>query len=115
MMSDGDAVPNVETGLVYAHGLAALATLFISVAFGILASIQLLAPEVGAGTPWLGWGRIRYAHTQGIMLGWLGNAFFAFLYHSVPILTGRAVTSARLGRWLLRSGTSRSWCQAGSS
>ena len=100
MMSDEEAVPNVETGLVYAHGLAALATLFISVAFGILASIQLLAPEVGAGTPWLGWGRIRYAHTQGIMLGWLGNAFFAFLYHAVPILTGRAVSSAKLGRWL---------------
>jgi cbb3-type cytochrome oxidase subunit 1 len=92
--------PRVETGLVYAHGLAALATLFVSVAFGILASIQLLEPDVGAGTPWLSWGRIRYAHTQGIMLGWLGNAFLAFFYHAVPILTGRAVTSARLGRWL---------------
>jgi len=100
MISDTEAVPKVETRLVYAHGLAALATLFISVAFGILASIQLLAPEVGAGTPWLGWGRVRYAHTQGIMLGWLGNAFFAFLYHAVPILTGRVVTSVRLGRWL---------------
>jgi cbb3-type cytochrome oxidase subunit 1 len=99
-MSDPKAVPRVETGLVYAHGLTALATLFVSVAFGIFASIQLLAPEVGAGTPWLGWGRVRYAHTQGIMLGWLGNAFFAFLYHAVPILTGRAVTSARLGHWL---------------
>ena len=31
------------------------------------------------------------------MLGWLGNAFFAFLYHAVPILTGRAVTSATAG------------------
>jgi len=99
-MNDAKRVPTVETGLVYAHGLAALTTLFISVAFGIVASIQLLAPELGSGTPWLGWGRIRYAHTQGIMLGWLGNAFFAFLYHAVPILTGRAVTSARLGRWL---------------
>jgi cytochrome c oxidase cbb3-type subunit I/II len=48
----------------------------------------------------VGWGRLRYAHTQGIMLGWLGNAFFAFLYHAVPILTGRAVTSRRLGAWL---------------
>lgn len=100
MNDKADRVPTVETGLVYAHGLAALTTLFISVAFGILASIQLLAPDLGSGTPWLGWGRIRYAHTQGIMLGWLGNAFFAFLYHAVPILTGRAVTSARLGRWL---------------
>lgn len=49
---------------------------------------------------WLGWGRLRYAHTQGIMLGWLGNAFLAFLYHGVPILTGRPVTSRRLGLWM---------------
>jgi cbb3-type cytochrome oxidase subunit 1 len=34
------------------------------------------------------------------MLGWLGNVFFAFLYHAVPILSGRPVTSAALGRWL---------------
>jgi cbb3-type cytochrome oxidase subunit 1 len=99
-MRDAETGPRVETGLVYAHGLAALATLFVSVAFGIFASIQLLAPDTGGGTAWLGWGRIRYAHTQGIMLGWLGNAFFAFLYHAVPILTGRRVTSAVLGRWL---------------
>ena len=110
----GSAAPRVETGLVYAHGLAALATLFISVAFGIFASIQLLAPDVGAGIPWLSWGRMRYAHTQGIMLGWLGNAFFAFLYHAVPMLTGRAVTSASAGTMAVRaSGTSRSWRRAG--
>ena len=99
-MSTPRTGPTVETGLVYAHGLAALATLFISVGFGILASIQLLAPDTAAGTPWFSWGRIRYAHTQGIMLGWLGNAFIAFLYHAVPLLTGRGVTSARLGYWL---------------
>jgi cbb3-type cytochrome oxidase subunit 1 len=99
-MSRDEATPGVETSLVYAHGVAALTTLFVSVAFGILASIQLLSPETGAGIPWLSWGRIRYAHTQGIMLGWLGNAFLAFLYHAVPILTGRNVTSATLGRWL---------------
>ena len=34
------------------------------------------------------------------MLGWLGNAFLAFLYHAVPILSGRPVTSHRLGLWL---------------
>src|SRR6185436_15908676 len=92
--------PAVDTSLVRAHGIAALATLLLSVAFGLLAAIELLLPDFAGNTPWLGWGRIRYAHTQGIMLGWLGNAFFAFLYHAVPILTGRAVTSPRLGRWL---------------
>ena len=47
-MSTPRTGPTVETGLVYAHGLAALATLFISVGFGILASIQLLAPDTAA-------------------------------------------------------------------
>ncbi|MGQ0736116.1 MAG: cbb3-type cytochrome c oxidase subunit I [Acidobacteriota bacterium] len=92
--------PHVETDLVYAHGLAALITLLVSVVFGIVVSIQLLVPDLGASVSWLGWGRLRYAHTQGIMLGWLGNAFLAFLYHAVPILTGRRVTSRRLGLWL---------------
>src|SRR5580693_10034436 len=94
------APPQVETRLVYAHGLAALVTLLISVAFGILASIKLIAPDLAGNSPWLTWGRLRYDHTQGIMLGWLANAFFAFLYHAVPLLTGRPVTSARLGQWI---------------
>src|SRR6202167_1001818 len=90
----------VETRLVYAHGLAALVTLLISVAFGILAAIKLIAPDLAGDSAWLTWGRLRYDHTQGIMLGWLANAFFAFLYHAVPLLTGRPVTSVRLGQWL---------------
>ncbi len=72
----------------------------MSVTFGLIAALQLVAPDVGRDVAWLGWGRVRYAHTQGIMLGWLANAFFAFLYHAVPILTGRPVTSTRLGVWL---------------
>ena len=90
----------VDAGLVRAHGLASLITLLIAATFGIVVSIQLLVPDLGNDIPWLSWGRLRYAHTQGIMFGWLGNAFFAFLYHAVPILTGRPVTSARLGHWL---------------
>ena len=72
------AVPAVETGLVYAHGLAAILMLFVSLGFGFLASIELLIPDIAGGSVWLSWGRLRYDHTQGIMLGWLGNAFFAF-------------------------------------
>src|ERR1700684_848331 len=90
----------VEARLVYAHGLAAIVTLLISVAFGILASVKLIAPDLAGDSPWLTWGRLRYDHTQGIMLGWLGNAFFAFLYHAVPLLTGRRVTSVKLGQWI---------------
>jgi cbb3-type cytochrome oxidase subunit 1 len=74
--------------------------LLLSVMFGLIAAWQLIAPDLARDVAWLGWGRVRYAHTQGIMLGWLANAFFAFLYHAVPILSGRPVTSVRLGVWL---------------
>jgi cytochrome c oxidase cbb3-type subunit I/II len=90
----------VDTELVVAHGAAALVTLLVAVVFGIVVSLQFILPDLTGGWLPAGWGRLRYAHTQGIMLGWLGNAFFAFLYHAVPILTGRAVTSRRLGAWL---------------
>lgn len=96
----GPSQPSVETRLVYAHGLAALITLLISVGFGILASIELFAPDIAGTSPFLTWGRLRYDHTQGIMFAWLGNTFFAFLYHAVPLLSGRRVTSARLGHWI---------------
>ena len=102
-MTDGTASAadvHVDTQLVAAHGVAALATLLVAVAFGIVISLQLFLPDLTGSWLPAGWGRLRYAHTQGIMLGWLGNAFFAFLYHAVPILTGRAVTSRRLGLWL---------------
>jgi len=94
------AGPVVEGSLVYAHGLAAIVTLLVSVVFGGLAALELLVPDLAGDTSWLTWGRIRYSHTQGIMLGWLGNAFFAFLYHGVPVLTGRRVVSVKLGQWV---------------
>ena len=81
----------IDYPLVYLHSIAALVTVLVAIVFGIGASLQFVHPDMG----WLSeaWGRLRYAHTQGIMIGWLGNAFLAFLYHAVPVLTGRAVAS----------------------
>ena len=92
------SVPQVETRLVYAHGLAAILMLFASLVFGITVSLQLVWPNLMDGSPWHSWGRLRYDHTQGIMLGWLANAFFAFLYHAVPVLTGRRAAAQDLLR-----------------
>lgn len=89
---------SVHVFLIKAHGLAAMLTLLLAVVFGIIASLQFIWPDFAASLP--SWGRLRFAHTQGIMLGWLGNAFLAFLYHAVPVLSGRAVFSERLGLWL---------------
>ena len=85
----------VDSLLIRAHAYAALFALLIAVTFGIIISLQFIYPNFTA--EWLpGWGRMRYAHTQGIMLGWLGNAFLAFMYHAVPVLSGRPVTSRKL-------------------
>ena len=102
MIQTADQAPDyrVDTQLVHAHGLAALITLLIAMIFGIVVSLQFIYPDMTGNWLPLGWGRLRYAHTQGIMLGWLGNAFLAFLYHAVPVLTGKSVTGRRLGVWL---------------
>ena len=93
------AKAEVDSLLIRAHAYAALFALLIAVTFGIIISLQFIFPNFTA--EWLpGWGRMRYAHTQGIMLGWLGNAFLAFMYHGVPVLSGRPVTSRKLGLWL---------------
>lgn len=93
-------VPATETDLVRAHGLAALAMVVFSVLLGIALSLKFHWPEFMGGHAWLTWGRLRYAHTQGIFFGWLGNAFLMFCYHAVPRLANRTVASRRLG-WVL--------------
>lgn len=87
---------HIDAELVKAHSLAAIGMLLLAVVFGILLSLQFIIPGTFEGLlP--SWGRMRYVHTQGIMLGWLGNAFLAFLYYAVPILSGRSVFNRSLG------------------
>lgn len=85
----------IDALLVRAHSLAAFATLLVAVLFGILVSLQFVFPDLIGAFP--SWGRMRYAHTQGIMLGWLGNAFLAFMYYAVPVLSGRAAGNRTVG------------------
>src|ERR1700736_4213936 len=93
-------LPSVEYSLIRAHVFASLATLLISVSFGILVASKFNFPEFLGGHAWLTWGRLRYNHTQGIFFGWLGNAFLAFFYYGVPRLANRPVLSRKLG-WVL--------------
>ena len=49
----GDARPDelVDSRLVYAHGVAALATVLVAICFGFIISLQFIAPDL-AGS-WL--------------------------------------------------------------
>jgi cbb3-type cytochrome c oxidase subunit I len=93
-------LPATESGLIRAHGLAALAMVLYSALVGLIIALKFHWPDFLGDTPWLTWGRLRYSHTQGIFFGWLGNAFLAFFYHAVPRLAGRPVTGRAVG-WLL--------------
>ena len=91
---------NSTSPLIRWHGYAALASVQYVALLGLIMAIRLHAPDWLGAVPWLSWGRLRFAHTQGLFFGWLGNAFLAFLYYSVPRLAGRPVTGVRLG-WAL--------------
>ena len=90
----------VASGLVKAHTYAAFVGLVLSALFGLAVSVKFHVPEFLTNHAALTWGRLRYDHTQGILYAWLGNAFLAFIYFSVPYLTRRPVTSERLGWWM---------------
>lgn len=93
------AAPGVWTGvgLIRAHVYAALVMVGYVALLGIVMSAKFHVPDWLGATDWLTWGRLRYAHTQGIFFGWLGNAFLAFFYYAVPRLAERPVTSRTLG------------------
>ena len=99
-MANDTERPILEAGLIRAHTFAALAMFLYSAMLALTISAKNHLPEFLAHTSWMTWGRLRYAHTQGIFFGWLGNAFLAFLYYAVPHLADRPVTGRRLG-WLL--------------
>lgn len=96
-----DARNNTQAdSLIRAHVVASFIGLVISALFGLLVSIKFHIPEFLGGHGWDTWGRLRYDHTQGILYAWMGNAFIAFLYYAVPILTRHRFTSTRLGWWI---------------
>jgi len=99
-VSNALAPPRVEYDLVRAHSLAAVVTLIIAAIFGTIVALKFTYPDFLGSYPWATWGRLRYNHTQGILWGWLCNAFLATLYHFVPRLADRPVTSRRIG-WIL--------------
>jgi cytochrome c oxidase cbb3-type subunit I/II len=102
MTNEGKPSGDMPTipALIRWHGYAALASVLYVAGLGLVMSIRFHAPGWLGDIPWLSWGRLRYAHTQGLFFGWLGNAFLAFLYFVVPRLAARPVTSVRLG-WAL--------------
>ncbi|MEM8717564.1 MAG: cbb3-type cytochrome c oxidase subunit I, partial [Cyanobacteria bacterium P01_G01_bin.4] len=99
-MSNQELANQAYNRLIWAHGVAALVTVGYTLALGLAIALKFHWPDLMSESSWVTWGRLRYAHTQGIFFGWLGNAFLAFLYYATPRLARRPPTGLRLG-WML--------------
>ncbi len=90
----------IYSDLVRAHTVTGLVGLLFAATFGLIVATKFSAPEFLADTEVASWGRMRFAHVQGILYAWLINGFVAFAYYAVPTLSGRPVLSRRLG-WVI--------------
>lgn len=89
----------VNEKLVLGHFLFSLAFLIFSMMAGWLYSLQLLQMYPLAGIEFWSPGRLRMVHTNGILYGFIANAFFGALHWAIPRLTLRTV-----------AGPTLSWC-----
>lgn len=72
----------------------------IGMAFGLFASILLIWPDLVTQVPVLEYftfGRVRPAHTNLVLFGWLSAAYFATIFYMIPRLGGTKLWSERLG------------------
>ncbi|HEX5770394.1 MAG TPA: hypothetical protein VFY11_05470, partial [Nocardioidaceae bacterium] len=68
----------IYTDLVRAHTVTGLVGLLLAATFGLIVATKFSAPEFLADSEVASWGRMRFAHVQGILYAWLMNGFVAF-------------------------------------
>lgn len=96
----------VDYNLVAAHFAAGLVFLVMALAAGFLYSLQFLGKYPLTGIEFFSPGRIRMAHTNVIVYGWLLNGLIAGMYWAIPRISGYAVLSKTLSWsifWMLQS------------
>jgi cbb3-type cytochrome c oxidase subunit I len=69
----------------------------IAVLAGLIAALELVAPDMAGNVPWLGFGRLRPIHTNLMLLGWVPAALVGGCLYIVPRVLGTVLWSERLG------------------
>ncbi|MBN3585765.1 cbb3-type cytochrome c oxidase subunit I, partial [Algoriphagus aestuarii] len=70
---------------------------------GVWVAAQLAWPELEFGAAWSGFGRLRPAHTTGVIFGFGGNALIATSFHVVQ-RTSRARLAGQVLPWFVLFG-----------
>ncbi|WP_018237295.1 cytochrome-c oxidase, cbb3-type subunit I [Ensifer sp. BR816] len=71
--------------------------------FGVWAAAQLAWPSLNFDTAWASFGRIRPAHTTGVIFGFGGNALISTSFHVVQ-RTSRARLADQISPWFVLFG-----------
>lgn len=78
--------------------VSALVYLVVGMLFGLVAALLMSSPDIIHGIPQLAFGRLRPAHINTILIGWLSMGYVACMFYIVPVLAGRkGLWSERLG------------------
>jgi cytochrome c oxidase cbb3-type subunit 1 len=68
--------------------------------FGLITAIKFVFPGLFNGVDWLSWPRIRPAHVNGVVFGWLVPVSFGLYSYIIPRLTGARLYSESLSKWM---------------
>jgi cbb3-type cytochrome c oxidase subunit I len=78
--------------------LCAILYLVLGMLFGLIAALLMTHPDIIHGIPQLAFGRLRPAHINTILIGWLSMGYVSCMFYIVPVLAGRkGLWNERLG------------------
>lgn len=66
--------------------------------FGLIMAIKFFVPTFLVDAPWLTFGRIRPAHVNGLLFGFLSSGLIGTMYYVVPRLTKSSLYKPTIGK-----------------
>jgi cbb3-type cytochrome c oxidase subunit I len=90
-------LPNEPGSTSRRYFVTAAVWMVVAVTVGLLAAIQLVAPDLLGNISWLSFGRLRPIHTNLMLLGWVPAGLVGGVLYVVPKVLGTTLWSERLG------------------
>jgi cytochrome c oxidase cbb3-type subunit I/II len=86
-----DATPRAFAVMTVVWGI-------VGMLVGLLAALELAAPRMSFGLPFLSFGRLRPLHTNAVIFAFAGNSIFAAIYYSTQRLCKARMFSSLLSK-----------------
>ncbi len=77
--------------------VSAAVWMIVAVSVGLIAAIELVAPDLLGNIPWLLFGRLRSIHTNLMLFGWVPAGLLGGVFYIIPRVLGTTLWSEKLG------------------